>query len=112
VTTIAVGVTDAAHFEQRVELEGVVYVLTFHWNARQGLWSLDVGVPGEDASVAGMTIAANRFLLTRYHTIDGVPPGELIAMDQTLLADGPGFDWDGFTLAYLTAAEAETGTLE
>jgi len=111
---ISVGVTDAAHFEQRVELEGVVYVMTFHWNARMGLWTLDVGLPGVDVepSVAGLTIVANRFLLARYHTIEGIPPGELIVLDPTLLSDGPGFDWDNHLLAYLTATEAETGVLE
>lgn len=110
--TIAVGVTDAAHFEQRVELEGVTYVLTFHWNARAGLWSFDCALPGEDPAIAGVTIVANRLLLFRYHTIDGVPPGEIMALDPTQLRDGPGFDWSGFLLTYFTADEVESGVLE
>jgi hypothetical protein len=103
--TISVGVTDFAHFVQRVELEGIVYALTFHWNARRGLWHLDCGVAGADASVAGVAIVANRFLLARYHYLGGVPPGELMALDPTALLAGPGFDWSGFTLVYFSAAE-------
>lgn len=109
--TIAVGVSDFAHFEQRVELDGVVYVLTFHWNARMGLWTLDCGSPGEDVSVAGVTVVANRFLLARYHHLDGAPPGELMALDPTELADGPSFDWNGHTLCYFTADEVASGTI-
>lgn len=110
---IPVIVGDAAHFDQRVELEGVTYVLSFHWNARRSLWSLDVNTPGADfddtTGVAGITIVANRFLLWRYHYRDGVPPGELLAGDPTLTLDGPDFKWDGVTLCYLTHAEALAG---
>lgn len=109
--TLAVGVTDAAHFEQRAELDGVTYVLTFHWNARMGLWAFDVGLPGELASVAGITVVANRFLLLRYHTREGVPPGELLALDPTQLLNGPGFDWSGFTLCYFSADEVQSGVI-
>lgn len=102
---IPVGVTTLAHFDQRVELDGIVYVLACHWNARQNLWAFDIGLPGADAAVAGVTVVANRFLFQRYHYRDGVPPGELMAGDPTLRLTGPGFDWSGFTLFYFTAAE-------
>jgi hypothetical protein len=109
---IPVLVGDAAHFDQRVELEGVTYALSFHWNARRSLWTLDVNAPGADFDdtngVAGITVVANRFLLLRYHYRDGVPPGELLANDPTLALDGPGFDWSGFTFVYLTHDEAVT----
>ena len=106
---IPVTIGDAAHFDERVELDGVTYVLTFHWNARRGLWALDVNVPGADFDdlngVAGMTIVANWPLLRRYHYRNGVPPGELMASDPTLVLDGPDFTWSGVTLMYVTAAE-------
>jgi hypothetical protein len=110
--TIAVGVTDYAHFDQRVELEGVTYVLTFHWNARRNLWALDVALPGEDPAVAGISIVSNRLLLSRYHYRTGVPPGELVAIDPTLLLDGPRFDWSGFFLAYFSASEVASKVIE
>jgi hypothetical protein len=109
--TITVGVTDLAHFDQRVELDGVVYILTLHWNERMNLWMLDVGLPGADASVCGVTCVANRFLFRRYHYRDGVPPGELMALDPTLMLDGPGFDWSGFDLCYFTAGEVASGVI-
>jgi hypothetical protein len=109
--TIAVGVTDQAHFDQRVELDGIVYVITFHWNARMGLWTLDVGLPGADLAAAGVTVVSNRFLFARYHYRDGVPPGELMASDPTGLIAGPGFDWSGFTLCYFTADEVTSGVI-
>jgi hypothetical protein len=109
--TIAVGVTDLAHFDQRVELDGIVYVITFHWNARMGLWMLDIGLPGADLAVGGVTVVSNRFLFARYHYRDGVPPGELMANDPTGLIAGPGFDWSGFTLCYFTAGEVTSGVI-
>lgn len=107
--SIAVGVTDFAHFDQRVELEGVTYILSFHWNARMNLWTLDIGLPGEDAAVAGVTVVANWALFSRYHYLPGVPPGELMAGDPTFTLTGPGFDWSSFTLYYFTAAEVAAG---
>lgn len=108
---ISVLVSDFAHFDQRVELDGTTYVLTFHWNARMGLWMLDIGLPGEDVAVAGVTCVANRFLFERYHYRNGVPPGELMASDPTLQLTGPGFDWSGFTLIYFTSAEVASYAL-
>lgn len=109
--TIAVNASDLAHFDQRVELDGVTYVITFHWNARMGLWMLDVGLPGADVSVAGVTVVSNRFLFARYHYRDGVPPGELMAWDPTERIAGPDFDWSGFTLLYFPRAEIESYAL-
>jgi hypothetical protein len=109
---ITVGVSDAAHFDQRVELEGVTYVLSFHWNARQNLWTLDVGESGEATAVHGVTVVANRPLFARYHYRPGVPPGELIAITSDFTADGPRFDWSNHLLCYITAAEFSTGELE
>lgn len=109
--TIPVGVTDFAHFDQRVELDGVVYIILFHWNERQGLWTFDIGLPGADAAAAGITIVANRLLLHRVHYLEGVPTGELMASDPTFLLDGPGFDWSGFTLCYFTADEVASGVI-
>lgn len=109
---IDVGVTDFAHFEQRVELEEVTYILTFHWNARMGMWALDVGLPGEPPAVTGIVAVANRPLLARYHYLAGVPTGELVALTSDLTSDGPAFNWENHLLAYLTAAEFSTGVLE
>lgn len=109
---IDVGVTDFAHFEQRVELEEVTYILTFHWNARMGAWALDVGLPGEPPAVMGIVAVANRPLLARYHYLPGVPPGELMALTADKTSDGPAFTWENHLLAYFTAAEFSTGVLE
>ena len=110
---ITVGVTDAAHFDQRVELDGVFYSLGFHWNARMNLWTVDVGLAGETPVVHGVTIVANRPLFARYHYIEGVPPGELIAFTSDFTADGPRFDdWENYLFSYLTADEYATGELE
>ncbi len=109
--TIAVGVTDFAHFDQRVELDGAVYVITFHWNARAGLWFLDIGLPGADVAAAGVAAVSNRFLFHRYHYRDGIPPGELMALDPIAQVAGPGFDWSGFTLCYFTAGEVASGVI-
>jgi hypothetical protein len=53
----------------------------------------------------------NRFLFARYHYRDGVPAGELLALDPTDLVTGPGFDWSGVTLCYFTADEVSSGVI-
>jgi hypothetical protein len=109
--TIAVTPNGFAHFDQRVELDGTTYVFTFHWNARMNLWMLDVGLPGEDVAVAGVTVVSNRFLFRRYHYRNGVPPGELLALDPTNLLTGPDYDWTGFLFCYFTADEVSSGVI-
>jgi hypothetical protein len=93
-----------AHFDQSVDLEGVTYILTFRWNAREAAWSLDVSTADGVLLVAGVTCVANRFLLRRYRHIEGLPTGDLMFVDLTESKDAPGYPFD-VELMYFAEAE-------
>lgn len=96
--------TGLAHFDQGVDLEGVTYILTLRWNARQGAWTLDVSTADGVLLVAGVTCVTNRFLLRRYRHVAGLPPGDFMFMDLTEKLDAPGYPFDA-ELTYFTAEE-------
>lgn len=101
--TIPIGQGNA-FFQQRVELEGVNYVLDFAWVARARVWSLSVYTDDGILALAGIAITTNRPLFRRFHHRTGVPPGELLYVDLTGNADAPAYD--GLTeLVYFSAEE-------
>ena len=94
----------AAFFQQRVELEGVNYVLDFAWCERARVWILSVYTDDGVLVVAGLAIVSNRKLFRRFHHLPGLPPGELIHADLAGVVDAPGYD--GLTeLVYFESTE-------
>lgn len=93
-----------AFFQQRVELEGVVYVFDFAWVARARTWALSIYTDEGALVVGGVAVVANRPLLRRFHYRPGIPPGEVLFMDLTGTIDAPNFDQLG-ELVYFSAAE-------
>lgn len=93
-----------AFFQQRVELEGVNYVLDFAWIARARTWAHGVYTDDGKLVLAGIAIVANRPLYRRFHHLEGLPPGELLYISPAGNVDAPGFD--GLDeLVYFTKAE-------
>ncbi len=99
--------TGAAFFAQRVELEGVSYLLDFSWNARQAAWILSVFDADGNALVRGITCVSNRCLLRRYKSNALLPRGDLMFHDPTRTIDVANFDQFGtdVSLIYFLAEE-------
>jgi hypothetical protein len=105
---------DTANYQLRVELDGVMFLLDFRWNARQATWKLSVSNEDGDLLVSGIAVISNRALLARYRTLPGMPRGELFAADFTGTIDVPDYTQLGeeVSLLYFTYAEVLEGVGE
>ncbi len=91
-------------YDERVELDGVEYVLTFAWNARRERWAFSVnGLDGADI-LTGQTVSLGIILNRR--AVAG-PPGVFMAVSTSDDVAPPGLtDLGGrVRLLYLDASE-------
>lgn len=70
-----------AFFAFTVELDGRAVVVELRWNERAASWFLSLAERGGVALLAGRRVVADAPLVGRLRARDGVPPGELVAVD-------------------------------
>ena len=76
-------------FSQQVELDGLLYDLTFLWNARDQHWSITIG--RDDVVLVRevkLVHVPDNDLLSQFRRIEDLPPGQLY------ISDLDGFDRD------------------
>lgn len=73
---------DAAAWTMRVRLDGIACRLSGRWNSRAELWSLDIATEDGTPIVQAIHIVPD-YPLLMIHADKRLPPGELIALDQT-----------------------------
>lgn len=93
-------------YTQRTSLEGRSYTLRFAWNARTGVWSLDLLDGDETPILLGLALVTNTPLLRAYHADARVPVGELLVACFQADKSPPGLDELGLdarcSLVYLS----------
>jgi hypothetical protein len=96
-----------AFFDQRIELDGVSYVLDFAWCERAASWLISISAADGTLLVAGMAGVSNVRLLHRYKSDPRLPPGDLALIDLTSTLAAAGYDDLGTNveLYYFTAAD-------
>lgn len=75
-------------FSQQVELDGLLYDLTFKWNARETHWSLTIG-RDDTVLIQQVKLVHIDDLLSQYQRIEDLPPGRLYVFDQDGLDRDP-----------------------
>lgn len=65
-----------------IDLDGVNYILSFKHNSRMDKWVMSIADSEGVAIVEGLAILTN-VPLTQGLTIDRLPPGKFIAIDET-----------------------------
>lgn len=70
------------YYDQITQLEGVEYLLTFAWSARESCWYLDVGDQDGNPLASGVKLVVSWPLLRRFND-DRLPPGFLYCVDMT-----------------------------
>jgi hypothetical protein len=65
---------------QQVELDGILYDLTFLWNARDSHWSLTIG-RDDVVLISEVKLIITENLLSQYVRIEDLPPGRLYVHD-------------------------------
>ena len=97
------------HVRQRVELDGVEYVLDTSWSARAAAWTMTLADTDEQPIRAGM------FLRRGHRLLRGLadarrPAGELVVVGREERLGLDAFAGGDASLVYVTEAElAETG---
>lgn len=81
---------DTAFWTQRTPLDNSDYLLAFNWNDRDSAWYVSLQDLDGEPIVAGIKLVCNVPLLSKYHYLLTVPPGELM-----VLSTEPGFDIPG-----------------
>ncbi len=91
-------------YDQRTELDGVEYLLTFRWNARRERWTLSIDGLDGTSILTGQTVSL--YVPLNRRAVGG-PPGVLLAVPEDASTDPPGLLDLGarVKLQYWTAAE-------
>lgn len=93
----------------RVALDGVSYGIELNWNGRAGAWYLSLYDTNGDPLLLSRKLSTNFPILKRFRFIDGLPAGELLAIDASYSLDYAGYDelgeTRGVTLYYVEKAD-------
>ena len=71
---------DPAAWTMQIELDNIVYFLSFAWNALNEFWTMDIANSDQDPLIVGIKIVPNYPLLAAF-TVFGKPPGEIICQN-------------------------------
>lgn len=98
-------VTDGTEaYDQRTQLEGVEYLLSFRYNLRRELWTFSIDALDGTPILTGQSVHVG--ILLNRRAVRG-PPGLFMAISETGDLASPGLHELGerVKLCYLTAAE-------
>jgi hypothetical protein len=81
--------TDTEYYSKRVELDGVIYELTFAWNTREEVWMLSVADADGVALASGVKVVVDYQLFQSVSNAD-MPAGTMMALDTSGAGLDPG----------------------
>lgn len=85
--------TDLGAYEMSVVLSGVVYILSFRYNARMGRWMMDINNAANEPLLVGLPLLVSFPMTYRFvGRIDGLPGGQFMVIDETGQERIPGRD--------------------
>jgi len=110
--TIPLFTPDQARWTQTIELDGVPYQLSFHYNSREDAWYMSILDFSGNNILNGIKLVSQYKLLSTYRAIVGLPPGEFWIYDTLQDNSSGAVDWDNFgtryQLIYSSAADVAT----
>jgi hypothetical protein len=100
---------EQSFFREQIQLTGILYFLTFNWNALNEFWSMEIADSNEVTLIAGIKIVPDYPLLAAY-SVNGQPAGEIICQNVVNAPDEIGrFGMSQkFELVYYEPNELET----
>lgn len=104
---------EPSNWREQIELDGVIFVLEFTWNALNEFWTMDIYNRDEIPLIYGIKIVPSYPLLAAY-TVLGKPSGEIVC--QNIVGGNDiirRFDMNqNFELVYYSEGELEAIALE
>lgn len=102
------GSADAPTVRQRVNLDGLDFIIELQWNGRMGRWFLHLFDAAASPIALGLMLAANSRIGHR-STDSRMPPGLLFLEDPADTGRDPGIENLGdYSLVYVEAANLST----
>jgi hypothetical protein len=100
---------EAAQWQEQIEIQGVIYILNFTWNALNSFWTMDIYNRDEEPLILGIKIVPTYPLLQAF-TVFGKPPGEIVCQNiVNSVSDIGRFDMSQkFVLVYYEPGELES----
>ena len=71
---------EQSFFREQIQLTGVLYFLTFNWNALNEFWSMEIADSNEVTLIAGIKIVPDYPLLAAF-SVPGQPSGEIVCQN-------------------------------
>lgn len=98
--------TTLPYYEQRVDLDGTVFIVRYRWNSRRSYWSVDIFDADENPIVLARKLEIDTDLVRQSHHL-ACPEGVLTAFDTTVAKVPPGINelGDRVILLYVEAAD-------
>lgn len=99
--------SDLPAYDFQIELEGVLYGLSFSYNTRAGWWVMDILDVNEEPVLMGVRMITG-WLMTERFVMEGKPPGDFFILDTSGKNEDPGQNDFGTTklLMYADSTEA------
>lgn len=99
---------DIAAYSFKIELDLVIYTLSFRYNKRMSSWIMDIADEQESPILMGIPVQTNVALINRFID-EQLPPGQFLCLDET--GDQRSPDRDNFgldiKLLYLDRSELQ-----
>jgi hypothetical protein len=98
--------TDLARYTFDIDLDDVKFAFSFEWNDRDSGWYMSIATPEGVPLLSGRRVVLGYPLISIYRT-DGMPAGNIVAIDTSSANEEPGFGdlGDRVKLLYMTRAE-------
>lgn len=98
---------EASAWNQRVNLDGAAYLLDFNWNGREEAWYISLSDAEGVPLVLSRKVVTNRPLFGRFRFVEGMPKGDLYALDPSGKIPYAGYTelGEAVELFYFDAAE-------
>lgn len=91
-TTVRLPVTgETPHFAFTTELDGATWGFEFRWNHRAEQWIMTMLDGDGNVLVSGIRVFVNLPLLDRFRAYGTLPPGDIVALDESGANLDPGF---------------------
>lgn len=68
------------NYSFKIDLEGVTYTLSFRYNTRDIIWTMDIADEGGTIILSGIPLVLGTILLERFPN-SNIPPGDLFVLN-------------------------------